>query len=94
MGLTEIDNLLDDLAAGFGPLGEAECGSVDPQISPRRCSSTAGREGRARLKRAFSPKGGSGRANQSLYGLEVQSKEDTKRPYVIPGAKAQRPRRA
>ncbi len=53
------------------------CGSVDRRISPRRCSSTAGREGRARLKRAFSPEGGSGRANKTSYRLEVQSQEDS-----------------
>ncbi len=67
--LVEFDENIDSL--------DHFCGSVDPQISPRRSSSTAGREGRARLKRAFSPKGGSGRANKSLYGLEVQSQEDT-----------------
>ncbi len=61
----------------FSASGNCQCGSVDPQIPPRRCSSTAGREGRARLKRAFSPKGGTGRANKGLYELEVQSQEDT-----------------
>ncbi len=53
---------------------ETTCGSEDPQISTRRCSSTAGRQGRARLKRAFSPKGGSGRANKACTDLRSNRK--------------------